>query len=81
MAKASLKSYFEPTPKLFRKVGLMIASAGNTFGVSSGVVGYLDSDPAQAKTKMAVGIVCCALGWIGKEITNFFEETPDDQQP
>lgn len=84
MAKASLKSYFEPTPKLFRKIGIMIASAGNMLGATIGGAGYADPDPAQAKTKMAIGIATCILGWLGKEMTNFFQEEPsatDDSQP
>lgn len=76
MAKASLKSYFEPTPKLFRKIGIAIASFGNTFGVGTGIHGYLEKDPEHGRLIMLLAIASCVLGWLGKEITNFFEEAP-----
>lgn len=76
MANFSVKSYFEPTPKLFRKIGVSIASLGNTIGVGSAFHGYMSTDPTYAKNAMAVGVAACVLGWFGKELTNFFT---DDQ--
>jgi hypothetical protein len=81
MAKANLKSYFEPTPKLFRKMGLAIASLGNTIGATFGVSGYVATDMEQGKHLMAIGVASCILGWLGKEMTNFFQEDTDVQQP
>lgn len=78
MAKASIKAYFEPTPKLFRKIGLAIASLGNTFGVSSAIHGYLEKDPEYGRVVMLIGVGACFLGWLGKEITNFFTENHDN---
>lgn len=78
MAKASLKSYFEPTPKTIRKIGLLIASFGNTFGLSSGLTGYFENDPIMSKKMMLLGVIACVCGWLGKEITNFFQDEPSE---
>lgn len=82
MSKATLKSYFEPTPKLFRKIGIAIASLGNSFGVGTAIHGYAQDNIADVKMALMIACISQLLGWVGKEMTNFFEETPPtDEQP
>jgi hypothetical protein len=73
MAKASLKSYFKPTPKRFRVLGDSLASA-SVMVTSYAIVNDMKS----------VALFVLASGWIGKFLTNFFtdesETTTDNQQ-
>lgn len=71
---ASLKHYFAPTPKLFRKIGVAIASLGNTFGVGTAIHGYMESNIDNVKTALIIASLSQLLGWVGKEMTNFFKE-------
>lgn len=77
MASPSLKSYFEPTPKLFRKIGIAIASLGNTFGVGTAIHGYMETNIESVKTAMIIACASQFIGWLGKEMTNFFTEDPN----
>ncbi len=74
MANASLKNYFAPTPKFFRKIGIAVASLGNSLGLGSGIYGFLEKDPERGREVMMLAVVSCVLGWLGKEMTNFFKE-------
>ena len=74
MANASLKNYFEPTPKFFRKIGVAIASLGNTFGIGTAINGYMQENIDSVKIALIVASASQLLGWLGKEMTNFFKE-------
>ena len=71
MAKISLKSYFEPTPSLFKKIGDSIFLLGTTLSAS-----FAGMD---LNKWYVIGTII--LTWLGKTITNFFTEgpkTPED---
>lgn len=80
---ASIKNYFAPTPKFFRKIGIAIASLGNSFGVGTAIHGYFETNPDNIKVTMYIAVGSCLLGWLGKEMTNFFkeEDEQDGSQP
>ena len=80
MAKFNLSSYWHPTPKKVRKIGLAIASLGASIGAGSGVFLYFDGEEKYKSVATFLAVASPILGWIGKEITNFWsdEETPTD---
>jgi hypothetical protein len=65
--KFGWKYYFSPTPKRLRVLGDSLAAAG-TFG---GTIVVLNGHPVAGTIVMIVAIV-------GKFISNFFSETPED---
>lgn len=70
MAKASIKSYFQPTPKRFRVLGDSLASA-SVFVSSYAIINDMKS----------VAILVLASGWLGKFLTNFFtDETSTNEK-
>jgi hypothetical protein len=80
---ASIKHYFAPTPKLFRKIGVAIASLGNSFGVGTAIHGYVQDNIESVKLALIIASTSQLLGWVGKEMTNFFkeEDEQDESQP
>ncbi len=64
--KISLKSYLEPTPKLFRKIGDSLL----------GVTVFLLANPDLLGSKYTRYVTICMI--VAKFITNFFT---DDEQP
>lgn len=80
MAKFSLSSYWHPTPKKVRKIGLAIASLGATIGAGGGVFLYVDGNEKFKTVAQVCGIAGPILGWLGKEVTNFWtdEESQND---
>ena len=65
-AKFSWKHYYEPTPKLFVKIGhtLMAVSAA---GIPTMMMGYPKA-----------GLIMGVLPLIGTILTNFFKDVPED---
>ena len=61
--KFNWKGYYEPTPKLFRKVGDSLMIAGSMI---SGAAIYNDND--------IVAMICLYVGVFGKFMTNFFTD-------
>lgn len=81
MAKFNIGAYWSPTPKKIRKIGLAIASLGATIGTGSGVFLYFDANPEYKSAVMVLAIASPVLGWIGKEITNFWTEEEPQPEP
>ena len=65
--KFGWKHYFEPTPKRLRVLGDSLAAAG-TLGAS---IAVLNGHPI-------VGTVIMVIAVVGKFISNFFTENPQD---
>ena len=65
MAQIDIKSYFQPTPALFRKIGDSILLLGTTLSATFAV--------AEMGKWFVVSTVL--LTWFGKTITNFFTDT------
>lgn len=80
MAKFSISAYWHPTPKKVRKIGLAIASLGATIGTSTEIYAHFAADEKFAKLCHGLAVSSAVLGWLGKEITNFWsdDETPTD---
>ena len=81
MAKFNLKGYFAPTPKRIRKIGLAIASLGATIGTTSGLFVYLSENPEHKSLAMFLAFASPVLGWVGKEITNFWTDEEPAEEP
>jgi len=62
------KYYFAPTPKRMRVLGDSLAAAG-TFGAS---IAVLNGHPIMGTTIMIIAVV-------GKFISNFFTDAPEDK--
>jgi hypothetical protein len=67
--KLSFKGIFEPTPSLFKRIGLALIAAA-TFGAG---LTFVNDD-------MVFSVVVFALGLIGKFITEFFSEALVEQK-
>jgi hypothetical protein len=68
MAKASIKSYFQPTPKRFRILGDSLASAS-----------VMVSSYAIVNDMKQVALLVLVSGWVGKFLTNFFTDETNNQ--
>ena len=68
MAKASIKSYFQPTPKRFRILGDSLASAS-----------VMVSSYAIVNDMKQVALLVLVSGWLGKFLTNFFTDETNNQ--
>lgn len=78
MANFSRKGYWTPTPKKIRKIGLAIASLGASIGAGSGIYLHFEKFPKYESIVIALGIGGPILGWLGKEITNFWTDEATD---
>jgi hypothetical protein len=67
--KMSFKGIFEPTPNLFKRIGLALVAAA-TFGAG---LTFVNDD-------MVYGIIVLVLGLLGKFITEFFSEACVEQK-
>lgn len=76
----NIKSYWNPTPKRIRKIGILIASFGALIGSGTGIYSYFEvaaqTEPKLKSILMIISIAGPVLGWIGKEITNFYDDEP-----
>jgi hypothetical protein len=68
MANASIKSYFQPTPKRFRILGDSLASAS-----------VMVSSYAIVNDMKQVALLVLVSGWLGKFLTNFFTDETNNQ--
>lgn len=69
MAQINFKSYFSPTPSLFRKIGDSIFLLGTTLSAS-----FAGMD--MSKEYIIATIV---LTWVGKTVTNFFSDNKPEE--
>jgi len=75
--KLSLKNYYHPTPKFWRKLGDAILYGCGSIG-ATGLIAFdeLKEVFSSVELKAVIGGVLI-LGFLGKFLTNFFkEETP-----
>lgn len=75
--KFSLKNYYHPTPKFFRKLGDAILYSCGSVG-AGGLIAFeeLKEIFAEQELKIVIGSVL-VLGFVGKFLSNFFkDETP-----
>jgi hypothetical protein len=79
-AKFDWKGYFEPTPKLFRKIGDSILGASAGISTTSLISALNTEDEKVKKLLIIVTIVSIVGGYFGKILTNFFKEDNDVQQ-
>lgn len=72
--KASIKNYYKPTPKKWRKLGDAILYGCGSIG-ATGLITFdqLKEIFAAHELKIIIGAVLI-LGFIGKFLTNFFHE-------
>lgn len=75
--KFDWKGYFEPTPKLFRKIGDSIFGASTGISGTSLISALNTEDQKVQKILIIVTIVSIFGGFIGKTLTNFFKEDTD----
>jgi len=78
----SLKNYYKPTPKKWRKIGDAFLAVG-VFVTSGGLLAFdtLSQIFSDKELKLIIGIAF-ALGVLGKFLTNFFKEDGNsDKQP
>ncbi|HRB54022.1 MAG TPA: hypothetical protein PLD87_10130 [Bacteroidia bacterium] len=72
--KFSLKNYYHPTPKFFRKLGDAILYGCGSIG-ATGLIAFdeLKELFAAHELKIIIGAVLI-LGFLGKFLTNFFKD-------
>ena len=72
--KFSLKHYYHPTPKFWRKLGDAILYGCGSIG-ATGLIAFdeLKELFAEHELKVIIGAVLI-LGFVGKFLTNFFKE-------
>jgi len=80
MAKFDWGSYFEPTPKLFRKIGDSFLAVGSTISATTLIASLNVDDPKVQKILTIAGIGTIILAAVGKFLSNFFKDS-DDVQP
>ena len=66
--KFDFNGYYKPTPKNFRKLGDAL------LGMSQFLTGY-----AVVMEEKWLALICILIGTIGKGMTNFFVEEPENQ--
>lgn len=79
-AKFDWKGYFEPTPRLFRKIGDGILGIGSSISATTLIVGLNVESEKTQHLLMTITIITIALTTIGKFLSNFFKEDDDVQQ-
>ena len=72
--KLSIKHYYHPTPKFWRKLGDAILYGCGSIG-ATGLIAFdeLKELFAEHELKVIIGAVLI-LGFVGKFLTNFFKE-------
>lgn len=80
MAKFDWGSYFQPTPKLFRKIGDSFLAVGSTISATTLIASLNVEDVKVQKILTTVTIVTVILTAVGKFVSNFFKEDNDVQQ-
>jgi len=73
-------SYFQPTPKLIRKIGDTFLGVGSALSTTTLITALNVEDAKIQKVLTIVGISTIVLTAIGKFLSNFFKEDNDVQQ-
>lgn len=72
--KFSLKNYYHPTPKFFRKLGDAILYGCGSIG-ATGLIAFDELKEIFSEHELKIVIVSVLiLGFVGKFLTNFFKE-------
>lgn len=79
-AKFDWKGYFEPTPKLIRKVGDTFLGVGSALSTTTLITALNTDDAKMQKVLTVVGVSTIVLTALGKFLSNFFKEDDDVQQ-
>ena len=78
MASFDWKHYFEPTPKLFRKIGDTILAGGTTISSITLISALNVEDEKLQKLLTTVTIISVVLTFVGKILSNFFKDDTND---
>ena len=78
MASFDWKHYFEPTPKLFRKIGDTILAGGTAISSITLISALNVEDEKLQKLLTTVTIVSVVLTFVGKILSNFFKDDTND---
>jgi hypothetical protein len=73
-------SYFQPTPKLIRKIGDTFLGVGSALSTTTLITALNTDDAKMQKILTIVGISTIVLTAVGKFLSNFFKEESDDVQ-
>lgn len=79
-AKFDWRGYFEPTPKLARKIGDTFLGVGSAVSTTTLITALNTESEKMQHILMVVGVSTIALTAIGKFLSNFFKEDNDVQQ-